>query len=167
VTIEGMAHTPTQADSHGLLQQRQGWSVAAMREEINALKEELLAVEQSRQQWQAEAEKQKRRADRVTTRAGNALRLLKNVHCGNTSQALVNHAQIELGDVVSGDVKPMLKTMKAGEMVQDQICFIKVSALAPFDRVEGEVFVLFEMVGFEGRYIQLHQSDPVVVIDAV
>jgi hypothetical protein len=137
--IEGINYTPTQADSHAELQARNGWSVAAMRDEINALKEELLSVEQSRSQWQAEAEKQRRRADRVTTRAGNALRLLKYVHCGNTSQALVNHAQTELGDVVSGDIKPLTKTMTAGEMVQDQTCFIEVSTLAPFDRAEPDV----------------------------
>ena len=98
--IEGINYTPTQEDSHAELQARQGWSVAFMRDEINALKEDFLAVEQSRKQWQAEAERQQRRADGLTTKARNALSLLKNVHCGNVSQALVNHAQLELRDVV-------------------------------------------------------------------
>lgn len=150
---EGIAHTPTQTDSHEELQARQGWSVAAMREEIDAKGQEI--------------DKLKRTLANYEIRSHNALEFLRLVNCGNVDQGKVASAIAELNDIQRSKtpLEPVIKTMKAGEMAQDQTCFVKVSTLAPFDKMDDEDFVLFEMVGFEGRYIQLHKSDPVSVIN--
>ncbi len=162
--IEGIQHTPTQAGSHAELQARQGWSVAAMRDEMDAKDQLINAKDQLIDALKAKNEALTRQINGFQSRVGNALRLLKNVHCGNTSQALVNHAQLELGDVLSGDVKPLTKTLTAGEMAQDQTCFIEVSTLAPFDGREPDDYILFHIKSVEGGYIQLLKSKPVVVI---
>jgi len=78
VTIEGMAHTPTQADSHAALQQRQGWSVAAMRDEIEALQRQLNGFQ---------------------SHVRNALNLMRLVNCGNLDQAKINQAIVELESI--------------------------------------------------------------------
>ena len=101
--INGIAHTPTQADSHAELQARQGWSVAAMREqmdakdlvidrqaaEIDALKKELYNVRNHWSQYNTS----------FFARVRNAINYLALVNCGNLCQAYINCAVLELKDI--------------------------------------------------------------------
>lgn len=72
-------------ESHAYLMQRQGWSVAAMRSELDA-KDQVI-------------EKQKRQLALYEIKTHNALQFLDLVNCGNTDQAKVQCAIQELNDI--------------------------------------------------------------------
>jgi len=94
--IEGIQHTPTQTDSHAELRARQGWSVAAIRDEINALKAENEALKKEiyavRNHWS-------QYNTSFFSRVRNALNYLALVNCGNLCQAYINCAVLELKDI--------------------------------------------------------------------
>ena len=101
--IEGITHTPTQADSHEALQARQGWSVASMREEIDALKKELY---ESRDFWSRsnhdlleQLQITQRQLNGFQARVRNALNYLELVNCGNVDRAKIECAKLELLDI--------------------------------------------------------------------
>lgn len=106
-------YTPTQEDSHAELRARQGWSVAAMRDEIdakdkkieelnqllfegynhvNTLKENLSEVVNGARSLQ-------RQLNGFQSPVRNALNLLRLVNCGNLDQAKINQAILELEDI--------------------------------------------------------------------
>ncbi len=94
--IEGIQHTPTQVDSHAELQARQGWSVAAMRDQIDrltaeneALKKEIYQVRNHWSQYNTS----------FFSRVRNALSYLNLVNCGNVDQAKIECAKLELLDI--------------------------------------------------------------------
>lgn len=72
-------------ESHEYLQQRQGWSVAAMRSEMDAMHQVI--------------EKQKRQLALYEICFSNALNCLLVVNCANEDQAKVNFAIEQLKDI--------------------------------------------------------------------
>lgn len=106
MSIEGVAHTPTQQDSHEQLQQRQGWSVAAMRQEIDSQANKIESYQRSMidaicviADLQANDEALTRQLNGHQAHVRNALTLLRAVNCGNLDQAKIRQAILELEDI--------------------------------------------------------------------
>lgn len=94
--IEGITHTPTQADSHAELQSRNGLTAAAMRDQIDrltaeneALKKEIYQVRNHWSQYN----------NAFFLRVRNALAYLRLVNTSNVNQAYINCAKLELEDI--------------------------------------------------------------------
>lgn len=117
MSIDGVAHTPTQQDSHAELQAYQGWSVASMREEIDrkeaniqeCLERESVYVRKI-ESLEAENEALKKEIYQVRNhwsqynnafflRVRNALAYLRLVNTSNVDQAYINCAKLELEDI--------------------------------------------------------------------
>ena len=82
---DGTQHAPDQSDSHEILSTRQGWSVAAMRDEIEA-KDRVI-------------DKLTRQLALYEICSSNALNLLSVVNCGNADQGKLNFAIEQLKDI--------------------------------------------------------------------
>lgn len=122
--IEGITHTPTQADSHAELQSRNGLTVAAMRDEIEKKDNKIKAFHDSLAQFIVITSKLEAENDRLTAenealkkelyqvrnhwsqynnafflRVRNALAYLRLVNTSNVNQAYINCAKLELEDI--------------------------------------------------------------------